>query len=95
MEEEQRRLIHLISKKYTYKMLKCLATGAKRFKELKRACEGEKMRTQRLRELEVVGLIRVDVKRVGRRPVSFYKLSKRGKTMLKSVDEMRGSMEDV
>ncbi|MBL7169523.1 MAG: helix-turn-helix transcriptional regulator [Candidatus Aenigmarchaeota archaeon] len=95
MKDGQMKIIHLISKKYTYGMLKCLETGAKRFKDLKEACEGEKMRTQRLRELEDFGLIDIDVKRVGRRPVSFYRLSEKGKTILKLVDEMKKSMKGV
>jgi len=75
------------------KLLRLLETGAKRFKDLKGACEGEKMRTQRLKELETFGLIDVDVIRIGRRPVSFYKLSERGENILKLIDKMNKSME--
>ncbi len=86
------KLINFVSKKYTYNLLKLLATSPKRFKDLKEACEGEKMRTQRLKELEALALIKVNIKRVGRRPVSLYSLSEKGQIMLKLVDEMRKQM---
>jgi len=95
MQEEKINLINFISKKYTYHILKCLETGEKRFKDLREGCEGEKMRVQRLRELESSGLIYVGVRRVGRRPVSFYSLSENGKTILKLFDELKKQMRTV
>ena len=88
-------MFQLIAKKYTYDVLKALEKYPKRFKDLVEACEGEKMRTQRLKELENSGLIAVDIKRIGRRPVSLYKLSKRGKSILEIVKKMRESLENV
>ncbi len=93
MQEEKISLINFVSKKYTYRILKCLERGEKRFKDLKEGCEGEKMRVQRLKELESFGLIYVDVRRVGRRPVSLYSLSERGKNILRLFDEMKNQMK--
>lgn len=60
----------------------------KRFKDLKEVCEGEKIRAQRLREFEYFGLIDVNAKRVNKMPVSFYKISEKGKIVLKLIDGM-------
>lgn len=95
MEEEKMKIIHFVSKKYTYDMLKSLKDGVKRFKDLKGACESEKMRTQRLKELEEFDLISVEVKRMGRRPVSIYKLSERGNNILKLVERMKRYMKPI
>jgi len=95
MEKNNTLLFNMISKKYTYDILKCLENESKRFKDIRIACEGEKMRAQRLKELETNGLIHVTVKRVGRRPVSFYKLSEKGNAILKILDEMKNAMKKL
>lgn len=88
-------IFQLVAKKYAYDILKALKDNTKRFKNLKEACEGEKMRAQRLKELEDSGLITVDIKRIGRRPISLYKLSKSGREVLEAVEKMRDSLERV
>jgi DNA-binding HxlR family transcriptional regulator len=82
-------VLNLVSKKYSGEMLRSLAESPKRFKDLADACRGEKMRAQRLREFEDFRLIKVNVERVGRRPVSFYELSDVGKRTLKLSEDIR------
>ena len=86
---EKNSVMNLLSKKYTYTMLKALEKGPKRFKDLAEVCKGEKMRTQRLREFEEFRLIKVKPKRVGRRSVSIYELSDTGKGTLKLAEDIK------
>jgi len=83
----KKNLLSIIGKTYTYEILSALK-GEKRFKELAEACQIEKMRTERLKELENAGLVRVRLERIGRRPVSIYGLTDSGKKILKLAEEM-------
>ncbi len=83
----KRNLLSLIGKTYTYEILSALKEE-KRFKELAEACSIEKMRTERLKELENAGLVKVRLERIGRRPVSIYGLTESGKKILKLAEEM-------
>lgn len=83
----KRNLLSIIGKTYTYEILSALKEE-KRFKELAEACLIEKMRTERLKELESAGLVKVRVERIGRRPVSIYGLTDSGKKILKLAEEM-------
>ena len=76
-------MLNLLSKKYTQKMLNALNEGPKRFKDLSPSCENEKMRTQRLGEFEKLGIVKVTPQRIGRRSISVYELSEKGKKILK------------
>lgn len=84
----KRNLLSIIGKTYTYEILSALREE-KRFKELAEACHIEKMRTERLKELESAGLVKVRLERIGRRPVSIYGLTDSGKKILKLAEEMR------
>ena len=88
MEQKKQEIIRLLGRKYTYSMLKALGKKPSRFKELSHACGGEKMRAQRLRELENVELIRVRAKRIGRRAVSIYSLSEKGRKTLRLAENL-------
>lgn len=81
-------LLSIIGKSYTFEILSALKEE-KRFKELAEACPIEKMRTERLKELEKAGLVKVRLERIGRRPVSIYGLTESGKKILKLAEEMR------
>ena len=83
------KVFRLLSKKYTYSMLKKLNEGPKRFKELSSVCRIEKMRAQRLSELEKLKIVRITIKRVHGRHVPFYELSNRGKKLLKLTEEIK------
>lgn len=85
----KRSVLNLLAKAYTFDMLESLREKPKRFKDLKAACENEKMRSQRLRELEDSELIKVKVRRIGRRPISIYELSELGKGTLKLAEEIK------
>lgn len=86
---EGKGIIKLLGKKYTYSMLMTLEKGPKRFKAMSDACAGEKMRTQRLRELESLELIKVRAKRHGRRAISVYSLSEKGRKALKLTEDLK------
>lgn len=89
MRKREKDIMNLLSKKYTYKMLKSLDSSPKRFKDLADVCKGEKMRTERLKEFEQFSLIKVRPKRIGRRSVSIYELSDTGKNILKMAENIR------
>ena len=86
---KSRDILNLMSKKYSYKMLKGLEEGPKRFKDLSYACSGEKMRAQRLREFEDFKLLNVNLERMGRRAVSVYELSDAGRSILRLAEEIK------
>jgi DNA-binding HxlR family transcriptional regulator len=86
-------VLNILSKKYSYDMLKSLESGPRRFKDLSSSCEGEKMRAQRLKEFEELKLLDVKVERIGRRAVSVYRLSGVGKETLKLSEEIRRLQE--
>lgn len=87
MNKKDKVLLKLLTNKYTEDMLISLKKP-KRFKELSGACKGEKMRTQRLRELEKFNLIKVKPERIGGRSVSIYEISETGKKALKLAEEV-------
>lgn len=89
MTKREKGIIDLLGKKYTYEMLRSLERGPKRFKAMTDVCEGEKMRAQRLREFESLDLIRVRAKRIGRKAVSVYSLSEKGKKALKLAENIK------
>lgn len=82
-------ILQLIGKKYTYEILKVLSESSNvRFKDLGKACPIEKMRSQRLRELEESGLIKSSIIKLGRRPVLIYNISERGREVLELLDKI-------
>lgn len=87
--KKQKTVLNLLAKKYTYEILKSLKKGPKRFKDLKNVCENEKMRTQRLKELEDLKMIKSRPKKIGRRAVCIYDLSDTGKVTLKLAEEVK------
>ncbi len=89
MVSEEKGIIRLLGKKYTYNMLRSLEKGPRRFKAMSDVCAVEKMRSQRLRELESLNLIKVRAKRMGRRAVSIYSLSEKGKKALKLAESIK------
>jgi DNA-binding HxlR family transcriptional regulator len=86
-------IIRLLGKKYTSDILKSLDRGPKRFKAISDACEGQKMRAQRLRELKSLELIRIRAKRVNGRAVSIYSISEKGKRALQLAESLK-KLED-
>ena len=82
-------VLNVLSKKYSYEMMNALREGPKRFKDLSRACNSEKMRAERLRELEDLDLLDISLERAGRRAVSVYSLSDVGKATLKLAEDIR------
>jgi len=89
MANKGKEIIRLLGKKYTYNMLMSLEKSPKRFKAMSDACAGEKMRTQRLRELESLELIKVRAKRIGRKAISIYSLSEKGRKALKLAEGIK------
>jgi len=89
MTKHESSVFRLLSKKYTYSMLKKLEEGPKRFKDFSDVCKGEKMRSQRLREFEKLSMVKVNLKREGRRAVSVYELSDIGRKTLKLAEDIR------
>lgn len=87
--KKKKDVMNLISKKYSYKMLKSLEKEPKRFKDLADVCGGEKMRSQRLREFEEFNLLKVNVERMGRRAISVYELSDTGKATLHLAEDIK------
>jgi len=81
-----REILTLIGKKYSFEILMDLHDmNNVRFKDLKKACPIEKMRTQRLKELEKKGLIKPSVHMDGRRPILIYDISNKGKKLVEGL----------
>ena len=89
MAERKKGVITLLGKKYTYEMLESLERSPKRFTEISDVCKVDKMRAQRLRELESLDLIKAKAKRIGRRAVSIYSLSEKGRKALRLAEELK------
>ncbi len=87
MNKKQKQTLKLLSKKYTYEILNKLQSP-RRFKELGDICKIEKMRTQRLKELEKINLIKVTPKRMDGRSISLYEISGKGRKVLKISEEL-------
>ena len=94
MTESAQGVFNLLSKKYTYDMLKSMEQKPKRFRDLERVCQNEKMRTQRLHEMEDVGIVKVKVKRIGGKAISVYGLSEKGKHTLKVAEDVKRMYKD-
>ena len=81
-----REILTLLGKKYSFEILSELADYTdSRFKDLKEACPIEKMRTQRLKELERNGLIKHSIHMVGRRPILIYNISESGNDIVRGL----------
>jgi DNA-binding HxlR family transcriptional regulator len=89
MTKGNKDIIRLLGKKYTYEMLLSLEKGPKRFKALADACGVEKMRVQRLRELESLDMIKVRARRLDGRSVSIYSISEKGRKIAKLAEDIR------
>ncbi|MCX6814350.1 MAG: winged helix-turn-helix transcriptional regulator [Candidatus Aenigmarchaeota archaeon] len=89
MAKGEKGIIRLLGKKYTYEMLMSLEKSPKRFKALSDACTVEKMRVQRLRELESLELIKVRAKRLGGRSVSIYSISEKGRKVVRLAEGIK------
>lgn len=87
--KKEKDVINILSKAYTYAMLRSLEEGPRRFKDLADACQNEKMRTQRLREFEKFGLLKATARRVSGRAVTIYELSDTGKSTLKLAEDIK------
>ncbi len=88
MTRRDKGVFRILSKKYAYNMLKKMEEGPKRFKEFSDVCRIEKMRSQRLKEFEKLNLIKVNIKREGRRVFPVYELSDTGKKTLKLAEDI-------
>jgi DNA-binding HxlR family transcriptional regulator len=93
--KKQKTVLNLFTKKYTYEILKSLEKSPKRFKDLEAVCENEKMRTQRIKELEEFKIIRSQPKKIGRRAVCVYDLSDTGKATLKLAEEVKKLHKEI
>ncbi len=82
-----KNVMGILAKKYTYDILKLLERE-RRFKDISKACESEKMRTQRLKELEQLNMIKAKAERIGGRAVSLYSISEKGRKILKIAEEI-------
>jgi DNA-binding HxlR family transcriptional regulator len=87
MNEREKALLKLLINDYSREMLRFLEEP-RRFKDLSAVCRVEKTRSERLREFERFNLIKVKPTRVGRRPVSIYRISETGRKALKLSDEI-------
>ncbi len=83
-----KNMMGILAKKYTYDILKLLEKDTKRFKDISSVCESEKMRTQRLKELEQLNMIKAKAERIGGRAVSLYSISEKGRKILKIAEEI-------
>ncbi|NOZ81863.1 MAG: helix-turn-helix transcriptional regulator [Candidatus Micrarchaeota archaeon] len=86
---KKRTVLNVLAKKYTYNILKALKERPRRFKDISQACANEKMRSERLKELEKFNLIKVRVERIKGRAVSIYEISEKGLKTLKLAEDIK------
>lgn len=86
---KEKTVLNILAKKYTYNILKSLKEKPKRFKDISNACENEKMRSQRLKELEKISLIKAHAERIKGKAVSIYEISEKGKQTLKLAEDIK------
>lgn len=84
VSKNREELLSLVGKKYTYDILEFLFdVEACRFKDLRKACPIEKMRTERLKELEDKGLIKSQATKIGNRAILVYEIAEEGKKVFR------------
>lgn len=91
MGRREHSIFILLSKSYTYKILKALETGQKRYRDLDKACHIMKMRSQRLKELENSGMVSSSAVRdqINGRATLLYSLTEKGRKVLTHVEEIK------
>lgn len=82
------RLISLLGKKYTMEIIKTASESPKRFSGFPESCGSDKMKFQRLRQLEDKGILVVTAERISGRHYPLYKLSEKGRKILKISEEI-------
>lgn len=89
MGKIRQSIFAVLGKAYAFEVLRFLEENpSSRFTDISPACRQEKVRAQRLRELEKEKLIEVKVKRVKGRAIQFYSLSNKGKEILSHMREI-------
>jgi DNA-binding HxlR family transcriptional regulator len=80
--------IHLLAQSYALDMLDALYKKPLRFSDLKNSSPNETTRSQRLKELEGMGLITTVSLKMGKRYFVHYSLTNKGRMVLQKVKEL-------
>lgn len=84
----KRNIVHMIAQTYALDVLEAVNKRPMRFTDLESACPNEKTRSQRLKELEGIGLITTGSLKIGRRYFVHYTLTSKGRQALQKVKEL-------
>lgn len=85
-------IIRLLSQTYALDILDALNKKPLRFSDLASCSPNERTRSQRLKELENIGLIHTASMKVGKRYFVHYALTDKGKLILQKVKEIVDSV---
>jgi DNA-binding HxlR family transcriptional regulator len=80
--------IHLLAQSYALDMLEALYKKPLRFSDLKSSSPNETTRSQRLKELEGMGLITTISLKMGKRYFVHYSLTNKGRMALQKAREL-------
>ncbi len=89
MGKREHSVFILLSRSYTYRLMRSLESGQRRYRELEKACPIMKMRSQRLKELENSGMVSAQPVRDGGRAALLYSLTDKGRKVLAHVEEIK------
>jgi DNA-binding HxlR family transcriptional regulator len=78
----EKNILKVLGQSHALEILTFLSEKTMRFIDLKEACESNRTRSARLKELEKKKLIRTVPKMIGRRAYTFYEITPLGKQAL-------------
>jgi len=81
-------ILETMGRSHALEILAAISKKSMRFTELKGACESNRTRSARLRELEDGGLIRTVPKMIGRRAYTFYEITPMGREALTLCEKL-------
>ena len=95
MYRKEENIERVLFKKYSYELLAEIYTRRKvRFRDLRKACPLDKVRSQRLKEFERLGLIKRDIEIAKGIPVIWYSITGKGEKVVKLLSELRKIIEE-
>ena len=90
MYREKENDERILFKKYSYELLAEIYTRRKvRFRDLRKACPLDKVRSQRLKEFERLGLIKRDIEIAKGIPIIWYSITGKGEKVVKILYELK------
>jgi DNA-binding HxlR family transcriptional regulator len=87
---ESLKVLRVLTNKGVLDCLAKISSTESRFTDLADVCPSERLRSLRLAELEAYGLIQREPRKDGRKYRIVYRITGKGRRMLKMLDSFRG-----